>query len=87
MLSRIFALAGAAAYVHSTSIIHETRDDLQSTWTKHTRLDPDDVLPVRIGLKQNQDALGKADDWLMETSDPASKNFGQHWYVTPSADE
>ena len=34
---------------------------------------------VRIGLQQNQNALAKAHEWLMEVSHPSSNKYGQHW--------
>ena len=34
---------------------------------------------MRIGLKQNQEALFNAEAWLMDVSDPDPGNFGRHW--------
>ena len=38
---------------------------------------PEEVLPVRIGLKQQN--LHNAEQYLMDVSDPRSPNYGRHW--------
>jgi tripeptidyl-peptidase I len=57
--------------------IHEKRDISNANWVKRDRIEKDIVLPVRIGLSQSN--LDDAHKYLMEVSDPKSKNFGKHW--------
>ena len=44
---------------------------------KRDRLSPRTLLPVRIGLAQNN--LDKAHEYLMDVSHPNSPNYGKHW--------
>ncbi|PYH32008.1 S53 family peptidase [Aspergillus neoniger CBS 115656] len=87
MLVRQLALALAIAVLSDaipTSIkhvLHEKRHKPASDWVKGARVKSDAVLPVRIGLAQNN--LDKGYDFLMEVSDPKSSKYGQYW----SADE
>lgn len=68
-------LGAAPSTVHVT---HERRDiDSHRHWEKRSRLEPHDVIPVRIGLTQRN--LDQGYDLLMDVSDPDSKNFGKHW--------
>lgn len=62
-------------------VLHEKRaSDLATEFSESaSRIKPDTVLPIRIGLKQNQYALSNAEQWLMEVSDPESSKYGQHW--------
>lgn len=73
------ALAGAAAAlaVPSTHAVHERRHVPRPRITR--RMAPDVVLPVRVGLRQDAEALRSAEAWLMEVSHPASPRYGQHW--------
>lgn len=64
-----------------TLVVHEKREfnvPSMHAGTRH-RIEPDALLPMRIGLKQNQHALDHADTWLMDVSDPDSANYGRHW--------
>ena len=58
--------------------LHERRTGL-SSWSEVADRKPDGraVLPVRIGLKQNN--LDRGYGFLMDVSDPSSPNFGNHW--------
>ena len=69
--SALFAtlLAVAAAKpVPETHVIHEKRDVAHrftvSRWIKRDRLEQNAVLPVRVGLKQQN--LDNGADWLMD---------------------
>ena len=45
-------------------VLHEKRDQAARDWVKGSRVERDSVLPVRIGLSQNN--LDKGYDYLME---------------------
>jgi len=79
-----FAVAASVGLVASraipeTHVVHEWRDSSTGRWTKRDRVQPHVKVPVRIGLKQNREALEKASSWLMDVSHPASEKYGQHW--------
>ena len=62
-------------------VLHEKRDAAPHQWTKRNRAHPADVLPVRIGLVQSN--LHKAEEYILDVSDPYSPNFGtNHLYNT-----
>ncbi|KAJ5143670.1 Peptidase S8/S53 subtilisin/kexin/sedolisin [Penicillium bovifimosum] len=71
----IAALSGAvpAPVKH---VLHEKRDQ-HVDWVKGERVKRDSVLPVRIGLTQNN--LEKGEELLMTVSDPTSPKYGQYW--------
>ncbi|CAI7565483.1 unnamed protein product [Penicillium glandicola] len=71
----IAALSGAipAPVKH---VLHEKRSE-HVDWVKGERVKRDSVLPVRIGLTQNN--LEKGDEYLMAVSDPTSAKYGQYW--------
>ena len=72
-LGALFSSALASDYV-----VHERRHERAGQrWSKVAQLDGNQVLPIRIGLKQSN--LEHGDRWLMEVSDPNSPRFGQHW--------
>lgn len=62
-------------------VVHEKREfDLPDIdGLDRRRVEADTLLPMRIGLRQNADAVVSAEKWLMEVSDPDSSKFGQHW--------
>ena len=57
--------------------IHEKRHVPSTTWAKRDRISSDEILPVRIGLTQSN--LDRAHGYLMDVSDPKSKNYAKHW--------
>lgn len=62
----------------TTSVTHERRNvHSHRHWEKRSRLEPHDVIPVRIGLSQRN--LDQGHDFLMDISDPNSENYGKHW--------
>lgn len=83
MLFSSVALAGAfiaacsASPVTSPHVVHEKRELVPHGWEKRNAVRRDLVLPMRIGMVQNN--LDKGDDWLMEVSHPESSKYGQHW--------
>jgi tripeptidyl-peptidase-1 len=54
----------ASAIPSSRHVLHERRETAPRHWEKTSRLNPDAVLPMRIGLTQSN--LDKGDDLLME---------------------
>lgn len=63
----------------SPLVVHEQRDVFDDEIATRSRIEGDTLLPVRIGLKQNQHAAENAEKWLMEVSHPDSPKYGQHW--------
>lgn len=57
--------------------IHERRSEPPKGWKKRNVLDRGAVLPMRIGLKQQN--LDKTWEWLSSVSHPESEKYGQHW--------
>lgn len=63
--------------VPETHVVHERRHVAHPRINK--RMAPNAVLPMRIGLRQDDSALQSAEEWLMEVSHPSSPKYGQHW--------
>ncbi|EXV06545.1 peptidase S53 family protein [Metarhizium robertsii] len=57
--------------------VHEQRGPLHQQWIKGQQASGSTVVPVRIALKQSN--LEKAEDYLLQVSDPASPKYGQHF--------
>ncbi|CAI7645716.1 unnamed protein product [Penicillium manginii] len=74
------ALSGAAPS-SVKHLLHEKRDKSALDWVKGDRVESNAILPVRIGLTQNN--LEKGYDYLMDVSNPDSSKYGNYW----SADE
>lgn len=71
-------LAGLAAAAPSDShLLHEKRHDAPIAWKRHSRPLKEQVLPLRIGLKQRN--LQHADRFIQDVADPDSPNYGKHW--------
>ncbi|KAK3680269.1 hypothetical protein LTR78_000647 [Recurvomyces mirabilis] len=79
LLTLVTAFAGLATALPSGEphIVHEKRDGHPHAWDKHARAERSTILPVRIGLKQQN--LEHGDRFLADISDPESANFGKHW--------
>ncbi|KAJ6031227.1 subtilisin-like protein [Penicillium herquei] len=83
MLVRQFCVALALAALTGAApatikhVLHEKRDKQAYDWVKGNRVESDAVLPVRIGLSQNN--LEKGYDYLMEVSHPDSPRYGKYW--------
>lgn len=61
----------------SDHVLHEKREgSLDGQWKRSQRLDSDAVVPLRIGLVQQN--LESGYEKLMEVSHPTSAKFGQH---------
>ncbi|KAJ6000713.1 Aorsin [Penicillium waksmanii] len=87
MLFRQFCAVLAAAALSGAApapvkhVLHEKREERSLDWVKGDRVESNAILPVRIGLTQNN--LEKGYDYLMDVSNPESSKYGKYW----SADE
>lgn len=76
----LLSLAGmVTSSPQSTHEVHEKRNAVPMAWTKHSRALGNEVLPVRIGLKQRN--LEHSDRFLEDISDPDSPNFGRQYIL------
>jgi tripeptidyl-peptidase I len=66
-----------ASPISSKYVLHERRSTSPSSWVPTARVEGDTIIPVRIGLTQQN--LDKGYDYLMELSDPKSPKYGKHW--------
>ena len=72
-----FAWACCAASLPKLYRSHEKRTTADPFWYKGDRVDGDAILPLRIGLVQNN--LENGYEHLMSVSHPFSPRFGKHW--------
>jgi tripeptidyl-peptidase-1 len=73
-------LASGLASPMSGYVVHEKRIVTSARrWVKRDKLESSVVLPMRIGLTQRN--LHRADEYLLDVSDPQSPNYGRHWSV------
>lgn len=92
-ISTLFLFLGVALAAPSPRaghVLHEKRALEPVDWVQTRRLEPDRVLPLRIGLSQSN--IDKLEDILMSMSHPKSPDYGKHWsagdvveYFAPSA--
>ncbi|KAL8637835.1 MAG: hypothetical protein Q9228_004943 [Teloschistes exilis] len=71
------AYLATAAPAPVNHVLHEKRESAPRAWAKRDRVNPTIVLPVRIGLTQNN--LENGPSLLDEVSNPASSKYGQHY--------
>ncbi|KAJ5438830.1 Aorsin [Penicillium daleae] len=90
-LALAIAALSEAAPAPIKHVLHEKRERHGLDWVKGDRVEGDAVLPVRIGLSQNN--LDKGYDLLMDVSHPSSAKYGKYWTAeevhdmfAPSAD-
>ncbi|CZR58662.1 related to serine protease [Phialocephala subalpina] len=72
-----FAIGCHAIPTPATHALHEKRSVIPRLWERGSRIESDAILPVRIGLTQNN--LDNGYEYLMDVSHPDSPNFGKHW--------
>jgi tripeptidyl-peptidase-1 len=71
-------LVGANASPTPGHVVHERRiASSASRWAKRDKLMSSTVLPMKIGLRQSN--LHRADEYIMDVSDPQSPHYGRHW--------
>jgi tripeptidyl-peptidase I len=73
----ICSLALAVPSRRSDHVVHERRDTTPVGWVKSRRADADKIIPLRIGMKQQN--MHMLEDLLMDVADPDSSSYGQHW--------
>ena len=87
VLLLVVTLLGVAFAVPSPGsdhVVHERRAAEPIHWAKIRRLDSDRVLPMRVGLAQQN--LHKIEEMLMSVSHPESANYAQHFTATEVVD-
>ncbi|KAF5868249.1 putative subtilisin-like protein [Botrytis fragariae] len=65
-------------------VVHEKRSSPPPKWKRSARLHPQAVIPVRIGLTQQN--LHRAEEFINQVSHPESPLYGQHWSASKIAD-
>jgi tripeptidyl-peptidase I len=68
----------------SSHVVHERRDKTPQGWAKRSRVDGNFVLPLRIGLKQQN--LDRAHEFLDSVSNPKSSKYGSYWSANDVVD-
>jgi hypothetical protein len=78
-LLALTALQHLAWTVQASSLVVHERRALPhlSKFRLHKRASGDQIVPLRIYLKQNN--LDQLDKFLYEVSDPSSRSYGKHW--------
>ncbi|KAJ4422716.1 hypothetical protein N0V82_002613 [Gnomoniopsis sp. IMI 355080] len=61
----------------SRHVLHEKRDGRPHAWHKRHRAIADQVMPIRIALRERN--LENAEQYINDVADPRSPNFGKHW--------
>jgi tripeptidyl-peptidase-1 len=80
------AVATSASPITTTSshVVHERRNAIPHQWSRRSRLRPESVFPVRIGLAQQN--LHRAEEFINQVAHPESKEYGKHWSAQEVAD-
>jgi tripeptidyl-peptidase-1 len=69
-------VAVSASPISTTSpprhVVHERRSEPPPNWSRHSRLHPASVFPVRIGLTQQN--LHRAEEFVNQVAHPASND-------------
>ncbi|KAH9978694.1 subtilisin-like protein [Lactifluus volemus] len=82
LLFQVLAICAFVAAAPSSSrrhnfVLHERRASHPVTWAQTRRLEPHKVLPLRIGLTQQN--AHQIEELLMSIAHPDSPTYGQHW--------
>jgi tripeptidyl-peptidase I len=83
LASAVFAVASPTPK-HSSHVVHERRDKAPQGWVKRSRVQGDFVLPLRIGLKQQN--LDRAHEFIDAVSNPKSSKYASYWSAKEVAD-
>lgn len=70
-----FIVACSAAPASGKYNLHEKRDGRPHAWQKRHRAVADQVLPIRIALRQRN--VENAESYIYDVADPSSPNFGK----------
>ncbi|KAJ7505931.1 subtilisin-like protein [Mycena galericulata] len=79
-LSTLVALATISTALPSEiRVLHEKRtvEPDVSGWSRVRRLEPNTVIPLRVGMQQQN--LDQLEDLLLSVSHPDSPTYGEHW--------
>lgn len=71
------AVSATPLSISTNHVVHESRSAPPSAWTKRSKLHEGAILPIRIGLAQQN--LHLAEEYLNSVSHPASSAYGKHW--------
>ncbi|KAH9176550.1 subtilisin-like protein [Lactarius sanguifluus] len=78
------ALAAPSQFERANHVVHERRAVEPIGWVQSHRADADDIIPLRVGMKQQN--LHMLEDLLMDIAHPDSPAYGQHWTPEKVAD-
>ncbi|KAH8994045.1 subtilisin-like protein [Lactarius akahatsu] len=78
------ALAAPSQLERGNHVVHERRTIEPIGWVQSHRADADDIIPMRVGMKQQN--LHMLEDLLMDVAHPDSPTYGQHWTPERVAD-
>ena len=73
------ALASHSRRTNHVVRVHEQCNTAPKGWLKSHRADADDIIHLRIGMKQQN--LDMLEDLLMEVARPDSSKYGKYWTV------
>ena len=76
-LLAICTLVACAPSRRASYVVHEKRAAEPVAWTRTRRLEAHKVLPLHIGLAQQN--MHELEELLMSVAHPDSPTFGQHW--------
>ena len=71
------SIALAVPSQRANHVVHERRTVKPVGWVKSHKADADDIIPLRIGMKQQN--LHMLEDLIMDVAHPNSPAYGQHW--------
>ncbi|KAH6662175.1 Pro-kumamolisin [Halenospora varia] len=84
ILAALAVAISASPVITPSHVVHERRSMPPQNWSKHSRLHPASVFPIRIGLAQQN--LHRAEEFLSQVSHPLSADYGKHWSPQKVAD-
>ncbi|KAI0305677.1 subtilisin-like protein [Multifurca ochricompacta] len=71
------SIALAAPSQRANHVLHEWRAAEPVGWVKSRRAEVEGIIPLRIGMKQQN--IHMLEDLIMDVSHPDSPSYGQHW--------
>jgi tripeptidyl-peptidase I len=80
----LLAIVSSTALGLSPRVKHESRRALPPHWEQSHRAPADTILPLRIGLAQNN--IDRIEELLLDVSHPTSPNYGNHWSASKVAE-
>ncbi|KAI0344783.1 subtilisin-like protein [Trametopsis cervina] len=84
LTAALILLTATAPCLGSPPLVrHESRRALPPNWERSHRAPADTILPLRIGLAQNN--IDRIEELLMDVSHPDSPNYGNHWSASEVA--